>query len=182
MRSTLSIGRARRFALKVSLIVGVSVHEYLAKSGLRRYLDPFIHLMNAQGSPTFSTRPDRPLYQTWPHRLAWSRTLGSHPRNWGSNPHGVITALCMEVHDAVSLGTGATCASSYGFDCATMRSGSALCCAALSVSFCSGCSPAAWAKALSAWNLPLEPLVCCLRRLGVGVFFDSEAAVRRSPG
>ena len=30
-----------------------------------------------------------------PHRLAWSRTLGSHPRNPGSNPGGAtrITTL-----------------------------------------------------------------------------------------
>ena len=25
----------------------------------------------------------------WPHRLAWSRTPGSHPGNAGSNPAGV---------------------------------------------------------------------------------------------
>ena len=23
-----------------------------------------------------------------PHRLAWPRTLGSQPKDWGSNPHG----------------------------------------------------------------------------------------------
>lgn len=27
--------------------------------------------------------------KTWPHRLARPRTSGSHPENWGSNPHEV---------------------------------------------------------------------------------------------
>ncbi len=42
-----------------------------------------LSLRIAPGPPRFEG-------QTWPHRLVRSRTLGSHPRNWGSNPHGVI--------------------------------------------------------------------------------------------
>ena len=31
----------------------------------------------------------------WPHRLAWPRTLGSQPKDWGSNPHGATKNLSL---------------------------------------------------------------------------------------
>ena len=43
----------------------------------------------------------------WPHRLAWSRTPGSHPGNRGSNPLGVTSGYGTVSHGAVSLCTGA---------------------------------------------------------------------------
>ena len=33
----------------------------------------------------------------WPHRLAWSRTLGSQPINTGSNPVGAILVIVNQI-------------------------------------------------------------------------------------
>ena len=35
------------------------------------------------------------LRKVWPHRLAWSRTLGSQPINTGSNPVGATSKFSL---------------------------------------------------------------------------------------
>lgn len=65
------------------------------------------------------TAPAAPLENRWPHRLARSRTPGSHPGNRGSNPLGVISPplrrgffVRSQIHEATSACPG--CAMNRG--------------------------------------------------------------------